>query len=127
MGSQQLLLIVVGVIVVGLMIYAGFNIGRDYMENSNRDQIVSSLYDLGLLAQQHFKKEISQGGGGGSYIGWAIPVQLKTTQSGTFSEVVRTDRVDLSADGTVIGRNGKTNVRVTARVNDDGIKIIIIN
>lgn len=127
MGSQQLLLIVVGVIVIAFMIYAGFNLGADYMENANRDQVVSSLYDLGLLAQQHFKKEVSQGGGAGTYAGWTIPTQLQTTQSGTFREVVRDDRVDLSADGTVIGRNGTTNVRVTARINEDGIKITIIN
>ncbi|MFA7418249.1 MAG: hypothetical protein WCZ90_01085 [Melioribacteraceae bacterium] len=127
MGSQQLLLIVVGIIVVGLMIYAGFNISRDYMENANRDQIISSLYDLGLNAQQHFKKELSQGGGGGTYTGWVIPTQLRNTQSGSFDEVIREDRVDLSGDGNVIGRNGKTNVRVTARVNEDGIKITIVN
>lgn len=127
MGSQQLLLIVVGIIVVGLMIYAGFNISRDYMENANRDQIISNLYDLGLNAQQYFKKELSQGGGGGTYTGWVIPTQLRNTQSGTFDEVVREDRVDLSGDGNVIGRNGKTNVRVTARVNEDGIKITIVN
>lgn len=127
MGSQQLLLIVVGIIVVGLMIYAGFNISRDYMENANRDQIISNLYDLGLNAQQYFKKELSQGGGGGTYTGWVIPTQLRNTQSGTFDEVVREDRVDLSGDGNVIGRNGKTNVRVTARVIEDGIKITIVN
>lgn len=127
MGSQQLLLIAVGIVVIAFMIYAGFNLGRDYMENANRDQVISSLYDLGLLAQQHYKKDASQGGGGGSYTGWTIPTQLQTTQAGTFREVVRTDRVDLSAEGTVIGRNGTTNVRVTARVNEDGIQITIIN
>jgi hypothetical protein len=127
MGSQQLLLIVVGVIVIAFMIYAGFNLGRDYMENANRDQVVSSLYDLGLLARQHFKKEVAQGGGGGTFTGWTIPTQLQTTQVGTFREVVRADRVDLSADGTTIGRNGTTTVRVTARVNEDGINITIIN
>ncbi|KAF0149933.1 MAG: Uncharacterized protein FD143_2657 [Ignavibacteria bacterium] len=127
MGSQQLLLVVVGVIIVGLMIYAGYNISMDYMENANRDQVISRLYDLGLLAQQHFKKDVTQGGGSGSYIGWAIPSQFQNTQSGFFSEAVRTDRVELSGDGNVAGRNGRTNIRVTARVNKDGIKITIIN
>lgn len=127
MGSQQLLLVVVGVVVVGLMIYAGFNISQDYFENANRDQVISNLYDLGLLAQQHFKKDLSQGGGGGSYLGWSIPNQLKNTQSGSFSQMVRADRVDLSGEGNVIGRNGKSNIRVTARVNEKGIKIIIVN
>jgi hypothetical protein len=127
MGTQQLLLIVVGVIVIGLMVYAGINLGKDYIENANRDQIITNLYDLGLLAQQYSKKESSQGGGGGSYIGWIIPASLQTTQAGTFDEVVRSDRVDLSAEGTVIGRNGRTNVRVTARVDQNGIRITIIN
>jgi hypothetical protein len=127
MGSQQLLLTVVGIIVVGLMVYTGYNIGRDYMENANRDQVISTLYDLGLLAQQHYKKDITQGGGGGTYTGWAIPNNFKTTHSGSFEEVVREDRVDLSAIGTVIGRNGTAPVRVSARVDDSGIRVTVIN
>jgi len=127
MGSQQLLLIVVSVMVVGLAAYAGFNIGKDYIENSNRDQIISSLYDLGLKAQAYYKKDASQGGGGRSFLGWNIPSQLHNTPSGIFDEVVRSDRIDLSGIGTVIGRNGNTNIRVTARVDQDEIKITIVN
>ena len=80
MGSQQLLLTVVGIIVVGLMIYAGYNISKDYMENANRDHVISTLYDLGLMAQQHYKKDKTQGGGGGTYIGWSIPNNFKSTE-----------------------------------------------
>ncbi len=127
MGTQQLLLTVVGVIVVGLMIYAGYNIGRDYLENANRDQVISTLYDLGLMAQQHYKKDVTQGGGGGTYTGWAIPNNFKTTNSGSFEEVVRADRVDLSGVGTSIGRNGTSPVRATARVNEEGIRVTVIN
>lgn len=127
MGSQQLLLTAVGVIVVGLMVYAGYNIGRDYLENANRDQVISTLYDLGLLAQQHYKKDITQGGGGGTFTGWAIPNNYKTTPSGTFEEVVRADRIDLSAVGTSIGRNGTAPVHVTARVDENGIRVTVLN
>lgn len=127
MGSQQLLLIVVGVIVVGLTIYSGINIAREYMENSNREQIIASLYDLGLMAQQHYKKDASQGGGGKTFSGWEIPQQLRTTQAGTFDAVVTIDAVNLSGSGTVIGRNGITVVRATARVDQDGIRVTIIN
>jgi hypothetical protein len=127
MGTQQLLLTVVGVIVVGLMIYAGYNIGRDYMENANRDQVISTLYDLGLMAQQYYKKESTQGGGGGTFTGWAIPNNFRNTASGTFDEVVRMDRVDLSANGNVIGINGTTLIRVTARVDESGVRVTVIN
>jgi hypothetical protein len=127
MGTQQLLLTVVGIIVVGLMIFAGYNISKDYMENANRDQVISTLYDLGLMAQQHYKKDITQGGGGGTYTGWTIPNNFKTTHSGIFEEVVRDDRVDLSAVGTSIGRNGTSPVRATARVDESGIRVTVIN
>ena len=127
MGSQQLLLTVVGIIVVGLMIYAGYNISKDYMENANRDQVISTLYDLGLLAQQHYKKEKTQGGGGGTYAGWTIPNNFRTTHSGTFDEAVYDDRVDLSAVGTVTGRNGTSPVRATAHVDESGIRVTVIN
>ncbi|NMB80246.1 MAG: hypothetical protein GYA14_00325, partial [Ignavibacteria bacterium] len=63
MGSQQLLLILVGVIVVGLMVIAGFSVVRTYYETTNRDQLISTLNDLALLAQQHYKKPVAQGGG----------------------------------------------------------------
>jgi hypothetical protein len=127
MGSQQLLLIVVGVIVVGLTVYSGINIGRDYMENSNREQIISNLYDIGLMAQQYYKKEASQGGGGKTFTGWVIPQQLRNTQAGTFEAIVTVDAVNLSGSGTVIGRNGITVVRATAKVDQSGIRVTIIN
>ena len=127
MGSQQLLLTVVGVIVVGLMVYAGYNIGRDYLENANRDQIISTLYDLGLLAQQYYKKDLTQGGGGGTYTGWSIPNSYKTTAAGTFEEVVRAYLVDSNAVGTSIGRNGTAPVHATARVDENGIRVTVLN
>ncbi len=127
MGSQQMLLIVVGIIAVGVMIVVGFDISRKYMENSNRDQIIAGLYDLGLMAQQYYKKPIENGGGNGEFTGWVMPEQLKQTHSGKFTSSVKIDRVDLSAEGTEIGRNGLTEVRVTARVDKDGIRITVIN
>lgn len=127
MGTQQLLLITVGVIVVGIMIYAGYNIGRDYMENANRDQVVTTLYDLGLMAQQHYRKERASGGGGGTFTGWSIPANFRNTESGSFNEVVHADRVDFAAEGNMTGRNGRSVVRVTARVDETGIRITVIN
>lgn len=127
MGSQQLLLILVGVIVVGLMVFVGFSVVRNYYETTNRDQLISTLNDLALLAQQHYKKPFEQGGGGGVYTRFAIPRQLRTTIAGNFSASVRATRVDFTATGKEIGRNGRTVVRVTARANRNGIRFTITN
>lgn len=127
MGSQQLLLIVLGVILVGLAIYAGYNIAKDYLENTNREQLITSIYDLGLLAQQYYKKDVSAGGGGGSFIGWSIPIQLRNTEVGNYNAVVSFDKINITAVGKEIGMNGLTNVRVNAVIDVNGIKITVVN
>lgn len=127
MGTQQLLMILVGVIVVGLMVVTGISIVRTYYETTNRDQLISALNDLALLAQQHYKKPYEQGGGGGVYTRFTIPRQLRTTTAGNFSASVRATRVDFTATGKEIGRNGRTVVRVTARADRNGIRFTITN
>ncbi|MBI1939313.1 MAG: hypothetical protein HYS25_14480 [Ignavibacteriales bacterium] len=127
MGMQQLLLITVGVIIVALMIFTGINLMRSYFETANRDQLISTLYDLGVLAQQHYKKPTVQGGGGSRYTGWTIPRQLRNTQAGTIRATVRPTRIDFTATGKEIGRNNRTVVRITSRVNNNGIRITITN
>jgi len=127
MGSQQLLIIVVGVIVVGLLIYAGINIGINYYQTSNRDQIISTLHNLGVMAQQYYKKAAEQGGGGGSYSGWVMPTELKNTDAGEIQVVVSNDKVNFVAKGTEPGINKNAAVRVTCRVDQNGIRIIVIN
>lgn len=127
MGTQQLLLITVGVIIVALMIFTGINLMRSYFETANRDQLISTLYDLGVMAQQHYKKPTAQGGGGGRYSGWTMPRQLRTIPAGTIRATVRPTRIDFTATGKEIGRNNRTVVRITSRVNNNGIRITITN
>jgi hypothetical protein len=127
MGTQQLLMIVVGAVIVILTVYAGFNIYSTYAESSNRDQLISTLYDLGLNAQQYVKKPVEQGGGGGIYSNWTMPEQFRSTEAGSIRATVRDSRIDFSATGTEIGRDGKTKVNVTARVDESGIRITVRN
>ncbi|MEW6006353.1 MAG: hypothetical protein AB1695_13680 [Stygiobacter sp.] len=127
MGSQQILLIALGIILVALAIFAGYGIAKDYLENTNREQLISTIYDIGLLAQQYSKKDVKAGGGGGTFNGWIIPAQLRSTESGTFNAFVSQDKVNLTAVGKEIGMNGITNVRVNAIVDVNEIKIIVVN
>jgi hypothetical protein len=76
MGQQQLLLIVLGVIIVGIAVVVGINLFNANAEESTKDGIVSDCTNLGAMAQQFYKKPTSMGGGGNSFTGgtgWAIP------------------------------------------------------
>jgi len=73
MGQQQLLLIVLGVIIVGIAVVVGINLFNANAEESTKDGVVSDCTNLGAMAQQYYKKPTSMGGGGNSFVGWVVP------------------------------------------------------
>ncbi len=74
MGQQQLLLIVLGVIVVGIAVVVGINLFNANAETSTQDSIVSQGTNIGAMAQQYYKKPVAMGGGGNSFVGFETKV-----------------------------------------------------
>ncbi|RKY89677.1 hypothetical protein DRQ09_00965 [candidate division KSB1 bacterium] len=62
MGQQQLLLIVLGVIIVGIAVVAGLNIFNQSAFESNRDAVILDLNQIAQKAQQYLRKPASMGG-----------------------------------------------------------------
>jgi len=85
MGQQQLLLIVLGVIIVGIAVVVGINLFNTSAEESTKDTIVSEGTNLGALAQQFYKKPVEMGGGGGNFANFTIPAKLASTRSATWT------------------------------------------
>lgn len=98
MGQQQLLLIVLGVIIVGIAVVVGINVFTAQSEESSKDAIVSDCTNLGAMAQQYFRKPTAMGGGGNSFTGWEIPSNLDTTANGTYTAVVTANSVTITGD-----------------------------
>jgi hypothetical protein len=84
MGQQQLLLIVLGVIIVGIAVVVGINLFNANAEASAKDGVVSDCTNLGAMAQQYYKKPLSMGGGGNLFTGFTVPANLATTPNGTY-------------------------------------------
>ncbi len=63
MGQQQLLLIILGVIIVGLAIAVGITMFRDNAVSTNRDAIANDLMHLAAKARHFYKRPTSMGGG----------------------------------------------------------------
>lgn len=99
MGQQQLLLIVLGVIIVGIAVVVGINLFNTSAEESAKDTLISEGTNLGALAQQFYKKPVEMGGGGGKFNGgdgFAIPEKLDTTAAATWSASVTAQKVTLT-------------------------------
>ena len=82
MGQQQLLLIVLGTIVVGIAVAVGMNQFSSSSVEANRDQLISDLNFLSVVAQAYYKKPASYGGGGQSCAGWEFPEYFKNYEAG---------------------------------------------
>jgi Tfp pilus assembly protein PilE len=123
MGQQQLLLIVLGVIIVGIAVVVGINIFSSSSMQSNRDAVTADLTNLATLAQQYYKKPVVAGGGGNSFTGWSVPVTVDTTGNGVYTiGSASASSITLVGIGNEKGNNGTENVKVTMVVASDKIE-----
>ena len=129
MGQQQLLLIVLGIIVVGVSIQLGSILFNANLENANRDEIIADMNSLATMAQSYYKKPVSLGGGDGSFIGWTMPVYFKKFDAGKISYKVQKnkDRIMITATGSEVGKDGKKKIKIRAYVYTDKITIQTLN
>lgn len=128
MGQQQLLLIVLGVIIVGIAVVVGINVFTASSTQANRDAVIADMTNLASLAQQYYRKPQALGGGGNSFTGWVVPGQLVTTGNGTYSATVQDpNQVTIVGTGNEKGNNGTTNVQATMVVGPNAITSTTIN
>ena len=99
MGQQQLLLIVLGVIIVGIAVVVGINVFTASSKNANRDAIIADLTTVAAMAQQHFRKPTAMGGGGNSFTGFTIPSTLR--QTANMSAAMANPTIVAGANGSI--------------------------
>ena len=127
MGQQQLLLIVLAIIIVGIAIAVSIQLFRSNAIDSKRDLLIEETTSLGLMALQYFKKPAEIGGGSQSFIGWTIPLQMVTTANGNFTtSMVAADQVIITGTGTEVV-TGTDSIEVQTTVTANEINSIIIN
>lgn len=87
MGSQQLLLIILGTVIVGIAVTVGISLFIDHSSATNRDAIANDLVHAASVAQMYRKKPAVQGGGGGSFVGFDLRVVFKEMKNtnGTYT------------------------------------------
>ncbi len=67
MGTQQLLLIVLGVIIVGIAVVVGVNIFGTNADQANKDAVTQDCLRLAAAAQGFYRKPAMLGGGGNDF------------------------------------------------------------
>jgi hypothetical protein len=110
MGQQQLLLIILGVIIVGIAIAVGLSLFSAQSIQSNRDAIINDMNNLAAQAYQYRIRPTSMGGGQGDYSSFAIPLKMRTNENATYSVAPSQNSIAFTA---VSAQNASNTVQVT--------------
>lgn len=127
MGQQQLLLIVLGIIIIGIAIFVGVNYFRANAIDAKRDNVSSELVNLASVAQQYFIRPKVMGGGSRSFTNWVIPSQLVTTANGHYNIIsISADEVKILGTGNEV-ITGNDSVKVQITINSSTYKTELLN
>ncbi len=85
MGQQQLLLIILGVIIVGIAISVGVSQFGAHSTQANKDGITAGVINVAANAYQYRIRPASLGGGSNSYTNYTIPSKMLQDENGTYS------------------------------------------
>ncbi|MHB9039707.1 MAG: hypothetical protein ACYC4T_03555 [Melioribacteraceae bacterium] len=129
MGQQQLLLIVLGVIIVGIAVVVGINVFTASAASSNRDAVIADLTTIGSMAQGYYRKPTALGGGNNTFTGWTIPAQLATTSNMSIAVAVTpgAQEITLVGVGTETGNDGAAKVKASMVVTPTTMATTVIN
>jgi hypothetical protein len=109
MGQQQLLLIILGVIIVGIAIAVGLSLFSANAIQANKDAITNDLNNIMANAYQYRIRTTSMGGGNNSYAGYAIPTRLSSNSNATYS-------ITTAGTTTGVGITGLSSADGTSKV-----------
>jgi len=130
MGQQQLLLIILGVIVVGIAVAVGITMFQDNAISANRDAVTNDLVNLAARAQQYYRRPTALGGGQGSYalVGLADLTSKPSNANGVYTFVsASATQVVLLGTGVEDGNDGTSPVEVQMTVFADSMAVIVNN
>jgi hypothetical protein len=82
---QQLLLVIVCVVILGVAVIVGFSLFSASAVASNRDSIVSDLSDIAGNAYRFYGRLRVMGGGQGDYSTYSIPRLFAANDNATYS------------------------------------------
>ena len=134
MGTQQILLIVLSVIIVGVAIAVGISMFNAQAYNSNKTAIAGDAQAYAAQVLQFYKTPVSQGGAGNlganvtsdalaSYLGLVAPNDAN--ENGTYAVFADVDgaavQVRIYGQGTAVRGDFKPQIKTTITLATDDV------
>lgn len=145
MGQQQLLLIVLSVIIVGVAVAVGVTQFQSSAVDANRQQLIGDLVNHASKAQRYYRTPQQLGGGAQDFNGFNLGTLEQSNANGTYNATateptgttqVATGGTGITAtaqtiyiegSGTEIGDDGTAQVKAYVTVTPTTITTTILN
>jgi hypothetical protein len=85
MGQQQLLLVILGLLIVGIAIASALGLFASEEVEQNKEAIRHDILNIAIYAKRYYLRPVTMGGGSRSFVGFTIPTKLLSTDNGTYS------------------------------------------
>ena len=119
MGQQQLLLIVLGTIIVGVAVVVGINMFTTGAVNSERDALLQDVNNIASAAASYWRKPAALGGGARSFVAVSDVTVLGADSSNANGTFVMSDNTGTQFTLTASGAN--EGVIIVATVTQEGV------
>ncbi len=110
MGQQQLLLIILGVIVVGIAIAVGLSLFSAQSIQANKDAMINDINNIAAYCYQYKIRPVSMAGGGGSYANCLLPTRLATNDNASYAITASATSVTINGYSSQDAANGTVTV-----------------
>jgi len=129
MGQNQLLLVVLGMMLVGIALYVGVSMFSANTVEATRTAILIDLGTFAAKANAYYWKPVTQAGGGKSFIGITLGQvfpMIENDNARYFIESVQNDQCTITGVGRIVTTNGDS-LRVRIRVTTERNIVEILN
>jgi len=114
MGQQQLLLIILGVIIVGIAIAVGLSLFSAQSIQANKDAMINDINNIAAYCYQYRIRPASMGGGQNSYLNAALPTKMSSNDNATYSLGVGGATIDITGKSNSDATNGTIKATLSA-------------
>ena len=119
MGQQQLLLIVLGTIIVGVAVVVGINMFSTGAINAERDALLQDVNNVASSAASYWRKPAALGGGNRTFVGVSDVTTFGTDSSSANGNLVMSAVTATAFTVTATGAN--EGVIIVANITQQGV------
>ena len=131
MGQQQLLLLAAGTIIVAVAVVVGIQLSSSSAVQANRDAVTLHLVTLSAMAQNHYNRPQSMGGGGETFKNFIIPAKMLANEHGKYEHTQTghdADHIHFTGTGIETGENPKKGpIQIEIRITEDATTFKTLN